>query len=272
MRFLHPSAAAELGEAQESDSLSGHVIIVGYGINGQNLVRVLESTGIRYSVIEMNPGLAQEAREADAEVILGDGCRISVLGHAGLAKARVLVIAINDPQATRRVVSQARSVRPDLYILARTHFDSDIDDLYTLGAERVISEDFETSIEISAQVLRKMHVPDNVVAGQIAALRAGRYGMLRSMPTDEGMLQELAHYLQMTATRTHYLSEGSHACAKTIAEVDLRARTGVTIIAVVRNGKPTTNPSADFELATEDVLVLVGSHAQLDAALMVLDG
>lgn len=266
-RFIRPESAQLPAETGEESSKRNHVVIVGYGINGQNLVRVLHATGIPHVVIEMNPSLAHDAEEEEAaEVICGDGCRLSVLQHAGLATAGALVVAINDPQATRRVVSQARLLRPDLYVLARTHFDSDIDDLYALGAERVISEDFETSIEIAAQVLKKMDVPDNVVTGQIATLRAGRYGMLRSLPTDNETLDDLAKFLQTTATRTHYLAKESEACGKTIAVVNLRAESGVTIIAVVRNGKPTTNPPADFELGAGDVLVLVGSHQQLDVA------
>lgn len=269
-RTIHGRAELTPAAGPETDARQNHVVIVGYGINGKNLVRVLQSTNIPHVVIEMNPSLARAAQDEEAEVICGDGCRLSVLQHAGLPTARALVVAINDPQATRRVVSQARSIRPDLYILARTHFDSDIDDLYALGAERVISEDFETSIEIAAQVLKKMDVPDNVVTGQIAALRAGRYGMLRAIPTDNQMLEELEKFFQITATRTHFLGKGSGACGKTIASLDLRARSGVMIIAVVRNGSPTANPPHDFELNAGDVLVLIGSHAQLDAAEEIL--
>ena len=119
-------------------------------------------------------------------------------------------------------------------------------------------------------MLKKLDVPDNIVTGQIAALRAGRYGILRAAPTDDEMLDELAKFLQTTATRTHYLAKESSACGKTIADLDLRAQSGLTIIAVVRNGKPTANPPADFELDAGDVLVLVGSHQQLDDAESLL--
>lgn len=260
------------GEAEDGEStLRDHVLIVGFGINGKNLVRVLKSTSIPHCVVELNPRLVRDAEEVDTKVIRGDASRAPVLAHAGLPYARALVVAINDPQATQRVIAQARALRPNLYILARTHFDADIDELYTLGVQRVISEDFETSIEISAQVLKEMDIPDNIVRGQIAALRAGRYGMLRSIPTDEKTIEELGQFLQITGTKTHYLMKDSPHCEKTIASINLRALSGVTIIAVVRNGKPTTNPSADFKLCAGDVLVLVGSHAQLDSAQEILE-
>ncbi len=255
---------------QESASKGQFVTVIGYGVNGRNLCRILRSTQISYSIVEMNPDLAQEARDDGATVISGDATRISVLTHAGIQRSDALVIAINDPQATIRILSQAKSLRPDLYILARTHFDSDLDSLYDLGADEVISEDFETSIEIAAHLLRRLDVPDNIVEGQIASIRAGRYAMLRGMPTDRAVINELGKFLQTTGTRTHYIEDDSPVIGNTIAGTDLRARTGVTIIAIVRNGKPTTNPPPDFEIQAADILVLVGSHAQLDKARAVL--
>lgn len=256
---------------EQGDKPLRHVVVVGYGPNGQNLGKVLEATRIPFVVVEMNHRLVSLAKENGAQVIAGDACRLGILKHAGLEDARAAVIAINDPGATSRVVAQVRSLRRDIYILVRTRFDSELDELYRLGADRVISQDFETSIEISAYVLKEMDVPDNVVEGQLAALRSGRYGMLRGLPVDREASEELRKVLELTATRTHFLSEGRAVCGRTIAQVNLRAETGVTIIAVVRNGKPWTSPPADFVLKDGDVLVLVGAHVQLEAAKGVLN-
>jgi len=173
-------------------------------------------------------------------------------------------------QSTKRIVSVARAARPDLFILTRTRFVSELDVLYQLGADRVIPEDFETSIEIAAHVLKEMDIPDNIVEAQIAAVRAGRYGMLRGMATDRTATEELLQILQLTVTRSHYIAADSKAVGQTIAQLNLRANTGVSIIAVVRGGTPVTNPSPDYTLAATDVLVLVGAHAQLEAAKAVL--
>lgn len=248
-----------------------HVIVVGYGVNGQNVARVLQATHIPFCTIEMNPRLISKARESGVPIVMGDASRPAILHQAGLEFAHAMVVAINDPSATARVVARARAARPDMYILARTRFDSELDHLYKLGADKVISEDFETSIEIAANILKEMNIPDNVVEGQIAAVRAGRYSMLRGMPTDRVATEELMKVLQLTATRTHYLSEGAAACGKSIAELDLRAVTGATIIAVVRDGKPTTSPPPSFVLEAGDVLVLVGAHVQLEAAKAELE-
>lgn len=269
--FARNEATAN-GPDQTEHALTGHIVVVGYGVNGQNLSRILRSVRLPFCVIEMNQGLAQTARDAELRVVVGDASREFILSHAGLDVASALVVAINDPPATQKIVGQARQMQPSLFILARTRFVNEIDILYKLGANLVVPEEFETSLEIAAHLLKHMDVPDNIVEGQLAAVRSGGYGLLRGKPTTRSSAAELMKVFQLTATKTHYLETGTWPCGKSIAETNLRKQTGVTIIAVVRNGQPMTNPSPDFLLQAGDVLVLVGAHSQFDSAKAVLAG
>ncbi len=270
-RLLRPDEMKASAANGEEGALTSHVIIVGYGVNGQNLARVLRSTGIPYFVVEMNRRNAHTAREEGARVIVGDAARLSILSAAGLPTARALVISIAEQWATRRITAQAHAAQPDLYILARTRFVTELEVLYRLGARRVIPEEFETSVEIFAHVLKEFAIPDNVVEQQVSMIRAGRYGMLRGRPSDRTLRTEWMRILEAAVTQTYMILAGSKACGQTIRELDLRARTGVTIAALTRQGRPTTNPAADFRLREGDVLVLVGSHKQLDTAKAFLD-
>lgn len=272
-RLLKPerSRVDPRAETRPAPAISSHVIILGYGINGANLARVLRATAIPYSVIEMNRDNARTARQECGHVIVGDAARLSILEAAGLMEARALVVSIAENQATRRIIAQARRARRDLYILARTRFVARLDELYRLGADMVIPEEFETSIEIFAHVLKKFAVPDNVVDQQIKLVRAGRYGMLRGRQADRTMRTEWRAILEAAVTQTFLVHPDSPACGLTIRELDLRAKSGVLIVAVTRDGKPTTNPSPDFRLEAGDVLVLVGSHRQLDEGRMMLE-
>lgn len=256
---VHDPDGAEPGTHQ--------VLVVGYGVNGKNLCRVLRATHIPCCVLEMNRTLAREAREAGLQTVVGDGTRQRILVEAGLGSARAIVIAVNDPNATRRMVSQARALRPEVPIIVRTEYINELEPLVRAGATTVIPADFEVSIKLFATVLTEFRVPDNVVQAQIASVRAGGYGLLRDDSAElSNTMKELLEVLRLTATKTFYVGEDSAALDKTIAELHLRARTGVTIIAVVREGKPATNPPASYTLRMGDVLVLVGSHAELDAA------
>jgi CPA2 family monovalent cation:H+ antiporter-2 len=267
LRFRKPPPA---GLPQEG-LLDNHVIIVGYGVNGRNLARVLRATRIPYTVVEMNPSNVVQARSDGAPAIVGDATRASILLQAGLQRARALVVSIADQEPTRRIVAQARAARPDLYIVARTRYLSELDALYRLGARQVIPEEFETSIEIFAHVLKEFGIPDNVIDQQIMLVRAGRYRMLRGLPTDPARRAEWLQILEAAVTQVFLLLAGSPAVGRTIREFDLRARTGVTIVALTRGGKAIPAPSPELRLQTADVLVLVGTHKQLDHARQLLE-
>src|SRR5437773_165641 len=272
---------AMLGASQESTSAGetaasenvaqGHVVVVGYGLNGQNLARVLKEVGIPYRVLEMDPDLVRCAKAAGEPIFFGDGTRPEILQQAGIRQARVVVIAISDPAATARVVSQARRLRPDLYIIVRTRYVAEIDHLYRLGANQVIPEEFETSVEIFARVLEEYHVPRNVISLQVDLIRKEHYSTLRGLRLQGKQLDELNQFLVGTTTDIFSIVGASPVVGKSLEEVDLRSRCGATVIAVVRAGKSYHNLGADFALAAGDMLVLLGDHKALDDAAQILN-
>jgi len=260
------------GETAASENVAqGHVVVVGYGLNGQNLARVLKAVGITYRVLEMDPDLVRCAKAAGEPIFFGDGTRPEILQQAGIRQARVVVIAISDPAATARVVSQARRSRPDLYIIVRTRYVAEIDHLYRLGANQVIPEEFETSVEIFARVLEEYHVPRNVISLQVDLIRKEHYSTLRGLRLQGKQLDELNQFLVGTTTDIFSIVGASPVVGKSLEEVDLRSRCGATVIAVVRAGKSYHNLGADFALAAGDMLVLLGDHKALDDAAQILN-
>lgn len=260
---------SEEGDRSES-SIMGHVVVVGYGLNGQNLTRVLKEVSIPYRVLEMDPDLVREARAAGEPILFGDGTRPELLRKIGIAQARILVVAISDPLATAHVVSQARRLRADLYLIVRTRYVAEIDHLYRLGANQVIPEEFETSVEIFARVLQEYHIPRNVISLQVDLIRKEHYGTLRGLRLQGKRLDEMSQFLAGITTDTFLLLKDSPAIGKSLEELQLRSRSGVTVIAVVREGESIQNPGSDFLLGAGDILVLLGSHKGLDQATQIL--
>lgn len=262
---------AALAALQHAPRWNNHVIVVGYGVNGKNLAMVLKATRIPRVVVEMGRYLADAAQRDGVEIVVGDATRMAILEEAGLSTARALVTCIDDHHATRSIVAQAHAARPELYILARTRHVSELEILRRLGAREAIPEEFETSIEIFAHVLKEFAVPDNVIDQQISMIRAGQYGMLRGRTSiDRSIRSEWIQLLEAALTQTFLVMEGSPAAGKTVQEMNLRAVTGVTIVAVTRGGKPIPNPPLEFRVQVNDVLVLVGTHRELDAARVYL--
>src|SRR5687768_4721626 len=174
-------------EAKESKR-KGHIIIVGYGLNGQDVARVLNATNVGHVILEEDPTRAEVARADGGFVIVADAADPDALHSAGVEDALVAVIAISDPDGTRRIVHACRSQSPTLHILVRTRYVSEVERLRALGANEVIPEEFETSIEIVTRLMRVLGVPGNLVAAQLRLLRDEGYRMLRdpALRTAEG--------------------------------------------------------------------------------------
>ena len=254
-----------------SGGLENHVIIVGYGLNGRNLARVLRAVLVPYTILDLNSETVRQAKEKGEKINFGDATRREVLHHAHVGDANALVLAMSDPQAARRTVKQAREMNPNLYIVVRTRYIAEITELLELGANEVIPEEFETSIEIFARVLQRYGVARHVIEGQIEQIRRQGYRMLRSPSAlPQIKMANLNAALQAAATETVKLDENSPVTGKNLGELDLRNTTGVTLIAVLRNGNTEVNPGADYKLCEGDVLVLLGSSEKIEEAVKIL--
>jgi monovalent cation:H+ antiporter-2, CPA2 family len=251
-------------------SADGHVIIVGYGLNGQNLARVLRESGIPYRVLELSPELVRAGKIAGEAIDFGDGTRPDILLQAGIQRARVLVIAISDPIATAHTVSQARRLRADVKIIVRTRYVAEIERLYSLGANEVIPEEFETSVEIFARVLHEYHVPRNVIALQVDLIRKEHYGTLRGLRLAGKQLDELSHFLIGATTDVFSVLDDSPVVGQSLRQINLRERTGATVIAAVRDDKPIHQVGPEFVLQAGDLLVVLGAHKALDDAAQLI--
>jgi monovalent cation:H+ antiporter-2, CPA2 family len=251
--------------------LREHVVIVGFGMNGRSLARVLREAGIRYLAIELNGDIARTAKAAGEPILYGDATRREILVHAGIERASVAVFLISDPEALRLAIGQARALHAALRIVVRTRRVTDIERLYRVGADEVIAEEFETSIEILNRVLRHYHVPRNLVEAQEKLLRGDKYEMLRS-PSGGQMPSKVLDLLASGVTDVFSVGEGSPAVGRSLASLDLRASGGATVIAVVRGDKALTNPAAELVLEAGDGLVLVGSHGEIRRGFDLLAG
>ena len=250
--------------------LTGHTIIAGYGLNGRNLAKTLKATSIPYVVLEVNVDVIRTARGEGEPIIYGDITRQDVLLRAGVTCAKIIVFAISDFNATRIALRLARQLNPSIFILIRTRYAADVDVLYNLGANQVIPEEFETSIEIFSRVLHEYHVPSNVIANQIQLVRFGGYKMLRGISLDQENLSRISALFAGTTVDNIQLDQGSPAAGKTLGELGLRKNTGATVIAIVRNGEAIGNPGPDFCVQPDDIMVLLGAHVNLDMAMNLL--
>jgi CPA2 family monovalent cation:H+ antiporter-2 len=249
-------------------ALRDHVIIVGYGLNGRNLALALESAQIPYVVLEQNGQLVRRARLERTPIFFGDGTRAEVLDKVGIEHARVLVYAIAAPAEERRGVAVARHLSGTVRIVVRTRYVSEIEELRRLGADEVIPEELETSIEIFARVLRRYGVEVNRIRRLVDEVRSDHYGMFltRERSVTSRIGDALAPLGERVRLETVVVEEGTLAANQSPASLSLRKTTGATVIAVVRKGSVTYSPEPTTTFEVGDEVLLVGDTDALEKA------
>jgi len=264
----------ETGEAFEVDTLSDHLVIVGHGINGRNLAGAARVAGIPYVIIDTNADTVRRERKSGEPIIFGDAAHPAVLEHAGVERARVLVTAISDPGSTRRIAEMAKRLNPALFLLARTRYVEEMEPLYRAGADDVIPEEFETSVEILVRVLRRYLIPQIEIEEFVGGIRSGGYEMFRGFARGGGTSPEdLTFHLPDSEVGTVRVGETSYLVGRTLAEVALRSEYGITLLAVRREGQVLPSPPASFRFETGDLLIVFGGPAEVaDAAALARGG
>ncbi|MCZ6463066.1 MAG: cation:proton antiporter [Proteobacteria bacterium] len=241
---------------EDAGAPDDHVVLLGFGLAGQTLGRVLRSRGIRYRAVEANPRAVQEARERGEPVVYGDATRRPLLERIGIARARLVVLTISDPMATREAVALARALAPDAAIVARTRYMLEVDGLYAAGATMVVAEEFESTIEVLAKALAVFSIPESAIARFAAELREEGYEPMRtpSLQLDPW----LGEILEEVTTVWLDVPEGVRGDV-TLADLAVRARTGASVLAVERRGETVANPPPDQLVGPGDRVLAFGT-------------
>jgi CPA2 family monovalent cation:H+ antiporter-2 len=250
--------------------IKDHVIVVGYGLNGRNLAQVLEQTEIPHLVLDLDGGIVRREAKNGVPIYYGDATNPEVLHHARIEDARVVVLALSDPFSARKAVQVARGLNRDIHIIVRTRYLRELEELHQLGADEVVPEEFETSIEIFALVLRKYRMPQDLIVKKAEQVRREGYALLR-----RSALPELAHHLRGgtltdVEVETCRIETDSPAAGKTLAQLSILPRTGASVIALTRGGVTESNPSQKTLLEMGDIVVLLGTKDQIRRAIGLL--
>lgn len=265
------SDVATDGEPAVSELRRGHVVVVGYGLNGSNVARVLGQAGLRTVVVEADADRADNARRDGVPTLLADATGVEGLLMAGIVRARAVVVTVPDPGASRKVVQLCRSRNADVRIIVRTRYIREVEELRRAGADEVIPEEFETSIEIVARVLRSLHVPGNLIATQVRVLRDEAYRKLRDPQARPEAGRRLSALMAAGTSDLVLVLPEMAAVGKTLGELHLEEE-HVAVPALLRDGAPLAPPPLDVPIEAGDTLLLVGAHEDLVHATKRLEG
>jgi len=235
-----------------------HLIIIGFGVNGRNLAQAARVAGITYVIVEMNPKTVRNEKAKGEPIYYGDSTQNAVLQHSNIKAARIVVVAINDPTATRRIIETVRRLNPKVHLIVRSRFLQEMEPLHKLGADEVIPEEFETSVEIFTRVLAKYLVPKDEIEEFVAVVRSDGYKMLRNISGKTVSFSDLKLQLPDVEISSLRIGVRSSIAGKSLSQIELRKRYGITVLAIRRDSKILSNPDGDTELYANDVLFILG--------------
>ena len=256
--------------ARSTLAFDGHVLVLGFGHTGETLARVLERARVPFRVLDLNPERVARARAKGVPIEFGDGTNGRVLQHAGIDRARAALVLLSDPRSTRRTVALCRSLAPASFVLARTRYLTEVPELSALGADEVVAEEFETSLEIAGRTLRRLGFPLPWVEAETEEIRSARHDAFRRFHAPEASAEQLRRALGSTRIELISIGPGWRASGRSLGQLELRSRGGASVLAVVRQGVPTVSPAGDFVLAEADQVLLLGPEAAVERSLEIL--
>lgn len=251
-------------ENKSEEKPENHVIIIGFGINGKNVVTAVKAASIPYIVIDMNPEVVRIEKLNEEHIFYGDAAQAAVLEHAGIQTAKSIVVTAGDPTSAKRIIEVARRLNPQVHIIARTHFLSELDKFYSFGANEVISDEFESSIELFTRVLHRYLVPSSEINSLGSTLRADHYKMLRSPDIPRKKLCDLALDFADVEIRSIRVGKSSKIAGMTFGELNLRRNYRVSVLAISRNHRIISTPEAETEILANDILLVISPPEKLD--------
>lgn len=259
-------------ERRPRRDLEDHVVIVGFGPIGQGLATSLAKLSIPYRIIELNAETVKRGRTEGLPIVRGDASKRLVLDAVGIRRARMLVVATNEPNANRKVVETARRMAPNLHVLARASYLGEVPVLEDAGADEIVPQELETGVEMVARTLRHYLVPDDEVGSLVDGMRSAAYANRKVARGTTPNAARLSQYVPGLRVVTFRVEPGAKVAGRALGETHLRRDTQLSVVAVVRGEETTLGIGPETRLEAEDIVVGIGSEGAAEAAAIQFRG
>ena len=259
------ASTIEADEVAADHHLEGHIVIVGFGVGGQLVARAMREIHTPYVILELNGATVRRAKADGHRIIYGDATSPESLHGVHVDRAAAIVSLASDPDAAARMVKSVRQISATVPIIVRTRYRLEAERLLALGASVAVAEELEASLEVVAQLLARLHVPGNAIDTLLEVFRRQSVTE-RRVRAHRPSFSALPEPIQRMPVATHRVDDGHWSVGHTVAELDLRARTGASILAVQSGDKYTTTPSVDRVVRDGDILYLTGDDSDIALA------
>ena len=259
--LIHSSIKPNTNEQKLKD----HLVIIGYNEIGKNISKVIKMAKIPFIALDSDPEIVLSSKnKRGTQVVYGNATNSQILKHVGLAQARMVVITISNPLEVQAIVMAIRKLAPKCHVIATSRKTADFLKLFDAGANEIISEQFEISVEVVTRVLSRYLVTRNEIDDFIVRLRQLNYDMERTIRYEQQGLQDYRLEISDTEIITVRIRANSPFVNQKISELNMRSVYNISVLAVKRGANIMANPAEELEIIENDLLVIFGSHESID--------
>jgi len=244
--------------------LTAHAIIAGGGRVGQNIANILQRMQLSFVIIELDFQQAEQLKKSEYPLIYGDASQDPVLEAANIGQASLLLLTVPSMIISQTITERVRHLNPDLHIVARAINVEHTEELHQQGVYEVIQPEFEASLEFSRQALLHLNISFKEIQQFLDAIRREMYAPLYKSSNSYRMLSQLRSACNLIELNWVTIPERSPVIGRSIRELQIRKRTGISIVAILRNGSLLMNPSPDLHFEVDDLVGVVSEAQQLD--------
>ena len=247
-----------------AETLTGHIVVVGSGRVGRHISEVLTQLGVPRLVVEADPTRLKKLQSLGVPVLFGDAANSEILRHAGLERARALIVTLADDVAATSVVLSARAQAPELHVITRASTWHGARLLREAGADDIVRPELEGGVEIVRRTLLDLDLAiEDITRYTDLVRREDLADGDQPSPERSRVLQDLVQAAHHVAVQWFSVAPSSTLVGQSLATAAIRTRTGVSAVAIVREGTLTANPGPGHVLRVDDRVAVLGSPEQM---------
>ena len=248
----------------EIPNLQNHLVIIGKDSSALKLARMAKLNNLQHVSIIFDPLIAKEKIEEGEQVIYGDAVNDPVLLKAHVNTAEIAVVCVGSIIPAMAIIERIRNMNRKIYIIARAKHIANVEQLYKLGADQVLPEKLEIAIDLFNRILVRKLFPQkevNRILTHIRNLSLGEFSEMDiiNQPT---IFDELPN-MNISAIKVETLSQAE---GQSLKDIQLRTKTGVTLLAIKRGADIIEHPTPKTVFMPEDIVYVLGNPEQVNLA------
>lgn len=237
-----------------------HVVIAGGGRVGLQIATTLHRLAMPFVVIELDQRRIEQAKNAGHAVVYGDASHEIVLEAASLAHASLLVVTIPGIVESQTIITHAQRINRNIEVVARLS-DPDFFEIFSeLNVTDLVYPELEAGLEMIRQVLLALHVPVTEIQRQTEALRQEYFTSQVSQSKPYQTLSQFRSAEQQFDLEWMMVAADSSLLNRSIGEAEIRKKTGVSVVGVLRDDQLEPNPGPQFRFQDQDLVAIIGSN------------